>query len=73
MKKLPKGAEGPTTDPDKEMEDMTEVGAGVIDWKQIFANSGKAGIKHYFVEHDFPKDAFESIKKSFEYLHNLTY
>jgi len=73
MKKLPKGAEGPTTDPDKEMEDMTEVGAGVIDWKHIFANSGKAGIKHYFVEHDFPKDAFESIKKSYEYLHNLTY
>jgi len=73
MKKLPKGAEGPTTDPDKEMEDMTEVGSGVIDWKHIFANSGKAGIKHYFVEHDFPKDAFESIKKSYEYLHNLTY
>jgi len=73
MKKLPKGAEGPTTDPDKEMEDMTEVGGGVIDWKHIFANSEKAGIKHYFVEHDFPKDAFESIKKSYEYLRNLTY
>ena len=73
MKKLPKGAEGPTTDPDKEMEDMTEVGAGVIDWKHIFANSGKAGIKHYYVEHDFPKESFESIKKSYEYLHDLTY
>jgi len=73
MKALPKGTEGPTTDPDKEMSDMTEVGGGVIDWKHIFANSGKAGIKHYFVEHDFPKDAFESIQKSYEYLHNLTY
>jgi sugar phosphate isomerase/epimerase len=73
MKKLPQGAEGPTTDPDKEMEDMTEVGGGVIDWKHIFANSGKAGIRHDFVEHDFPKDAFESIKKSYEYLRDLTY
>src|SRR5579863_546528 len=33
---------------------MTEAGSGVIDWKRIFAQSAKAGIKHYFVEHDEP-------------------
>lgn len=73
MKSLPKGAEGPTATPDKEMPNMTYVGGGVIDWKHIFANAGKAGIKHYFVEQDFSSDPFESIKKSYDYLHNLTY
>lgn len=73
MKRLPKGAEGPTVNPDKEMEDMTEVGGGVIDWKRIFAHSEKAGIQHYFVEHDFPKDAFASITKSYAYLSALTF
>lgn len=73
MNSLPKGAEGPTSSPDKEMANMTEVGGGVIDWKHIFANSEKAGIKHYFVEHDFPKDPFASIAKSYEYLHNLAF
>jgi sugar phosphate isomerase/epimerase len=73
MKRLPAGAEGPTADPDKEMKDMTEVGGGVIDWKHIFANSGKAGIQHYFVEHDFPGNAMESITKSYAYLSKLTF
>jgi len=73
MKVLPKGEEGPTATPDKEMSNMTEVGGGVIDWKHIFANAGNAGIKHYFVEHDFPKDAWDSIGKSYAYLHNLTF
>jgi sugar phosphate isomerase/epimerase len=73
MSRLPKGAEGPTADPDKEMKDMTEVGGGIIDWKHIFANSGKAGIEHYFVEHDFPKDPFDSITKSYKYLSTLTF
>lgn len=73
MKQLPKGAEGPTSDPDKEMPNMTEVGSGVIDWKHIFANAQQAGIQHYFVEHDSPGDAFQSIAQSYTYLHNLTF
>jgi sugar phosphate isomerase/epimerase len=47
---------------------MTEVGSGVINWKKIFAQSEKAGIKHYIVEHDHPKQPFQSIKTSYEYL-----
>ncbi len=50
---------------------MTEVGSGIIDWKKIFVQSDKAGIKHYIVEHDHPKQPFESIKTSYEYLSAL--
>lgn len=51
--------------------DLTEVGGGVIDWKKIFVHSEKAGIKHYIVEHDHPKEPFDSITKSYEYLNKL--
>jgi sugar phosphate isomerase/epimerase len=51
--------------------DLTEVGSGLIDWKRIFAQSEKAGIKHYIVEHDHPKEPLESITKSYEYLNKL--
>ncbi len=51
--------------------DLTEVGSGLIDWKKIFAQSDKAGIKHYIVEHDHPKQPFDSITKSYEYLSTL--
>ena len=51
--------------------DLTEVGSGIIDWKKIFAQSEKAGIKHYIVEHDHPKQPLASIKTSYEYLTKL--
>ena len=51
--------------------DLTAVGSGIIDWKKIFAQSDKAGIKHYIVEHDKPENPFESITKSYEYLNKL--
>jgi len=51
--------------------DLTEVGSGIVDWKRIFAQSEKAGIKHYIVEHDRPKAPFESITGSFRYLNGL--
>jgi sugar phosphate isomerase/epimerase len=53
--------------------DLTEVGSGVIDWKRIFAKSDEAGIKHYIVEHDHPKQPFESISTSYGYLSKLTW
>src|SRR5262249_8978274 len=57
----------------KELEanDMTEVGSGVIDWKRIFSRADEAGIQHYFVEHDSPKDPFASIAASYKYLSTL--
>jgi sugar phosphate isomerase/epimerase len=51
--------------------DLTEVGSGIIDWKRIFAQSDKAGIKEYIVEHDHPKQPFASIATSYTYLEKL--
>lgn len=51
--------------------DLTAVGSGIIDWKRIFEHSQQAGIKHYIVEHDHPKQPIESITKSYEYLSTL--
>ena len=51
--------------------DLTEVGSGLIDWKRIFAQSDKAGIKHYIVEHDHPKQPFDSITASYQYLNKV--
>jgi len=52
---------------------MANVGQGSVDWKRIFAQSGKAGIQHYFVENDEPKSAFDDIKISFDYLNKLQF
>jgi sugar phosphate isomerase/epimerase len=51
--------------------DLTEVGSGIVNWKKIFAQSEKAGIRHYIVEHDHPKAPFESIAASYAYLSKL--
>jgi sugar phosphate isomerase/epimerase len=53
--------------------DLTAVGHGVINWKKIFAQSDKAGIKHYIVEHDKPENPFQSITESYAYLSKLTW
>jgi sugar phosphate isomerase/epimerase len=53
--------------------DLTAVGSGIIDWKRIFRESDKAGIKHYIVEHDRPAVPFESIATSYAYLSKLTW
>lgn len=52
---------------------MADVGSGAIDWKRIFAQSHKAGIKHYFVEHDEPKSPFDSLRTSYDYLRHLRF
>jgi sugar phosphate isomerase/epimerase len=71
VKKLPAVSAAGGQDFGDSLKDMTEVGSGVINWKRIFAQSEKAGIKYYIVEHDKPKAPFESIKISYEYLRQL--
>ena len=71
MKKLPKISAAGGQDFGDSLKDMTSVGSGIIDWKRIFAQSEKAGIKHYIVEHDKPDAPFDSIKNSYEYLRQL--
>jgi len=53
--------------------DLAPVGSGLINWKNIFSHDQKAGIKHFFVEHDKPKAPFESIASSYTYLEKLTF
>ncbi len=52
---------------------MVDVGQGKIDFRSIFAQSDKAGIKHYIVEHDQPADPIATIRNSYNYLHALRY
>ncbi len=52
---------------------MADAGAGTIDFKTIFAQSAKAGIEHYFVEHDQPADPFASAAASYRYLKRLEF
>jgi sugar phosphate isomerase/epimerase len=72
MKKLPPVPAPGAPDPDP-LDDMTDVGSGVIDWKRIFTHSKTAGIKYYIVEHDKPKAPFDSIKASYDYLEKLRF
>ncbi|HXX28588.1 MAG TPA: sugar phosphate isomerase/epimerase, partial [Terriglobales bacterium] len=73
VQKIPTVKESGGQDFGSSLPGMTEVGSGVIDWKGIFAQSDKAGIKHYFVEHDNPKAPFDSIRTSFNYLNQLRF
>lgn len=48
---------------------FTEVGNGIIDFKNIFKHADKAGLKYFFVEQDqTPGDPFNSIAQSFNYI-----
>lgn len=53
----------------------TEVGSGSIDFKPIFKEAERAGMKHFFVEQEnnFAGNSFDSIKVSCDFiLNNLT-
>lgn len=55
----------------KDLQNVEPVGEGIVDFKRIFENASTAGMKHFFVEHDMPKDAFASITKSFNNLQKI--
>lgn len=61
-------------DMDKTNHDLNaEIGTGTVNFKPIFAEAKLAGVKHYFVEHEFNYKPNElgSIKTSFEYINNV--
>jgi sugar phosphate isomerase/epimerase len=58
-------------DLDKEMKTVMPVGEGTIDFKRIFDAAETSGMKHFFVEHDMPKDPLASIMSSYGYLSKL--
>ncbi len=48
---------------------FTEVGNGIIDFKNIFKHAKKAGLQYFFVEQDVcPGDPYDSITKSYSYI-----
>ena len=48
---------------------FTEVGNGVINFKEIFQHKNEAGMKYFYVEQDkTPGDPFVSIKESIDYI-----
>jgi sugar phosphate isomerase/epimerase len=50
---------------------MTEVGSGSMDFTSILGAARRAGIRHYFVEHDRPKDPMASVTDSYRALAEL--
>ena len=58
-------------DLDAKRETILPVGEGTIDYKRIFDAASTAGMKHFFVEHDMPKDPMASITTSYAYLSKM--
>jgi sugar phosphate isomerase/epimerase len=56
-----------------EAEDMTAPGSGIIDWKRVFAHANQAGIQHYFLEHDVPKDPWAVLTSGYQYLSSIRF
>ena len=59
-------------DMDKSPKQMfTEVGNGVIPFKELFKHAGTAGLQYFFNEQDIcPGDPFDSITQSYSYIKN---
>jgi sugar phosphate isomerase/epimerase len=53
--------------------DSTEVGSGIVDWKNVLAAAYRAGARQFYVEQEppFKLDRFEAVAKSYAYLNNL--
>lgn len=58
-------------DLDEKRETVLPVGEGTIDYKRIFNAASTSGMKHFFVEHDMPKDPLASITTSYNYLSKM--
>jgi sugar phosphate isomerase/epimerase len=52
---------------------MTEVGRGRLDFLQILGGREKAGLRHFFVEHDHPRDPLDSIRTSYITLNTMRF
>lgn len=47
---------------DADFKNIVPVGQGIVNYEPIFKAASIGGLQHYFLEHDMPKDAFESIR-----------
>ena len=48
-----------------------EVGTGIVDFKQVFANAKESGMKYFFVEQDQAPDPVQNVTNSYNYLKKL--
>jgi sugar phosphate isomerase/epimerase len=53
--------------------EMRSVGAGSINWANLFAQRALGGVQHFYVEHDNPTDPWQSVTDSFAYLKRLRF
>jgi sugar phosphate isomerase/epimerase len=51
--------------------DMVDVGDGVIDFERFIPEAERRGLLHAFVEHDQPRNAVDSVRRSFRHLSSL--
>jgi sugar phosphate isomerase/epimerase len=58
-------------DIDSKLQKPVPLGQGAIDFPRIFDHANVAGMKHYYVEHDFPSDPIASITTSYHYLRRM--
>jgi sugar phosphate isomerase/epimerase len=61
------------TGPNSKSGHLVDPGQGEVDFKRVFAASGKGGIQHYFVENDEPKSPFDDLKISYDYVAQLRF
>ena len=55
---------------DHDVQQITEIGSGNMNWDGIIESAEKSGVKYYVVEQDrnWNPNCFAAIKKSAEYL-----
>jgi sugar phosphate isomerase/epimerase len=52
---------------------QADVGAGTYPWTKVLDAASRAGVQHYFLEHDSPADPMVFAKTSYDYIANLEY
>ena len=53
--------------------DFEDVGHGTIDFPRFVAEAEAAGARYFFVERDDPPDPASAMRRSYEYVRNMTY
>jgi hypothetical protein len=49
----------------------TEVGAGIVDFKQAFDHAKDSGMKYFFVEQDGAPQPLQNVTNSYNYLNKM--
>ena len=55
-----------------DQDGWADVGAGVLDWRDLWAACVSAGARHMVVEHDKPSDPGQSARASLAFLRGIT-